>query len=147
MKKLTFLLAFILFITYITVAQKINPPAGFTLVKANGTTSHIDHYEKDGVTFMSDAFTGPLPSNKFKFDKEVAGFLSENYRTSLEIDLHFSNGVYYGTAFYSNQYFFTVLDYDIVYKISSRNDDVNFKNYSDWLLAEVKSKGKLSKRY
>jgi hypothetical protein len=114
--------------------QAIKPPAGFKLLKADGVTRQIDHYVKDGYTFMSDAWTGPPPLNAFRYDTGVAKFLSENYRTSLGQDVHFYNGIYYGIAHYNEYYIFIVLDGETVYKFSSKKKDAGFEKYSNWLL-------------
>ncbi len=119
--------------------QTIKPPAGFKLLKADGATRQIDHYVKDGYSFMSDEWTGPPPLNAFRYDTGVAKFLSENYRTSLGHDVHFYNGIYYGTAHYNENYIFIVLDGNTVYKLSSKKKDAGFQKYSNWLLTAAKT--------
>ena len=136
MKRLAIL--FLMFIFSIgAYGQKIVAPTGFKLIKADGVNRHVNHYVKDNITFMSDGWTGPSPGDAEKFDAGVAQFLSENYRTSLSKDVHFSNGVYYGTAHYNENYIFIVLDGETVYKISSKQKDAAFEKYSNWLLSEA----------
>lgn len=136
MKQLTILLFTSIF-SIGALGQTITAPIGFKLVKADGVNRHVNHYVKENITFMSDGWTGPLPADVKKFDAGVAQFLSENYRTSLSKDVHFSNGVYFGTAHYNENYIFTVLDGEIVYKISSKQKDASFEKYSKWLLSEA----------
>ena len=119
--------------------QVIKPPAGFKLLKADGVTRQIDHYVKDGYTFMSDEWTGPIPMNAFRYDTGVAKFLSENYHTSLGHDVHFYDGIYYGTAHYNENYIFIVLDGEMVYKFSSKKKDAGFEKYSNWLLTKAEA--------
>ena len=133
-----FLISAIIGIAFVSNGQTIQPPAGFKLIKPDGVNRQINHYIKDGYTFMSDGWTGPLPKDRLKFDANVAQFLSENYRTSLANDVHFSDGIYYGVAHYSGNYVFTVLDNETVYKFTSKTKDANFEKYSSWLLNEAK---------
>ena len=119
--------------------QAIKPPAGFKLLKADGVTRQLDHYVKDGYTFMIDEWTGPPPADPFKYDTGVAKFIGENYRTSLGYDVHFADGIYYGVAHYSDKYVFVALDGATVYKFSSKKKDAGFEKYSNWLLTQVKS--------
>ena len=125
-------------------AQTINFPSDFRLIKANGKTSQLDHYVKGQLTLMSDSWTGSLPDNPKTYDAAVVRFLAENYRTSLGKDVHFVNGVYYGNTRFSDKYWFMVLDYDVVYKLSSGANDATFKSYSAWLLKMVRQKGKIA---
>ncbi len=140
MKKSLFSLGTLFVIGLKIQAQIIPPPAGFKLLKADGVNRQVDHYVKEGYDFMRETWTGESLENTLVFDAETAKFLAESYRTNLTTDLHFSSGVYYGLAHFSDKYFFIVLCRDNVYKISSAVRDAGFKKYSNWLLSMARKK-------
>ena len=119
-------------------AQTIHAPQGFRLLKADGEVRLVDNYVKDDYTFSVDLWTGPMPKQPNEPDKRVMDYLADNDRTDLGDDVHFADGVYYGTSHVDGVHTFTVLQKEKVYKIAAHTESADLKKYSDWLLAEAK---------
>lgn len=147
MKLLVSLVTFFLILSVDTNSQMKIPP-DFKRVGKESKDNTYGKYIKGKVQLIKEMFYGAEPSDKKVFDKDTDEYLKTNYRTSLVKKYTFKDGLYYGYGFNSsnNTYLFFVLDIEDVYKLSSTKNDKEFKDYSEWLLRELKNKGNISKK-